>query len=41
MPPAPLSERPYDLDAVFFDLDGVLIDSERAWDAASALWLRT
>jgi beta-phosphoglucomutase-like phosphatase (HAD superfamily) len=34
MPPAPLSERPHDLDAVFFDLDGVLIDSERAWDAA-------
>jgi HAD superfamily hydrolase (TIGR01509 family) len=24
----------HELEAVFFDLDGVLIDSERAWDAA-------
>jgi HAD superfamily hydrolase (TIGR01509 family) len=26
--------RPSSLDAVFFDLDGVLLDSEEAWDAA-------
>ncbi len=28
------SDRPSALDAVLFDLDGVLLDSEEAWDAA-------
>lgn len=28
------NDRPSSLEAVFFDLDGVLLDSEGAWDAA-------
>jgi HAD superfamily hydrolase (TIGR01509 family) len=29
-----MPDRPAPLEAVFFDLDGVLVDSEGAWDAA-------